>query len=320
MIARGCLVAVVAGLLAVPAVRADDTQWDWLAGTEWYVPAANLLAYYASDTDLESTLPVRDQTLWNITTSSNGQFSGNTQATLTIGETSSVSTTTVTGVVTPGGQVRMIFTPSGDSAGGPVTVGIGQMRDIAPGGVGTLAEMQMITGASGVYVTHWAYMAQIPDGSFTPPTAADYPPDTLLSTEWAWMDGTSWALSAPAVFGTTDAAQFSVAAYTNGYFWGSGVAPASVGGAAFTLIGSATPEGDVLFNVLVNGVFTNLAGQITGDATTGAMALRDYMGTDDFGDAATANVSPVPEPSPVALLLAAGLLLLRMRRRGTAGA
>src|SRR5260221_272414 len=79
MIARGYLIVVVAALLAVPAVRGDGT-YDWLAGTQWYVPEANLLAYRAPVTDLSSTLPISDQTLWNITSSVNGQFSGTTQA------------------------------------------------------------------------------------------------------------------------------------------------------------------------------------------------------------------------------------------------
>ncbi|MFZ4774680.1 MAG: PEP-CTERM sorting domain-containing protein [Terrimicrobiaceae bacterium] len=308
MNARRCLVAVVTGLLLVPTLRADS--YDWLAGTQWYVPTANLLAYLTPGTNLSNPLPISDQTLWDITGSAAGQFTGQSTATLTIGSSDTISTSSMAGIITPEGQVRIVFTPNGDSAGGPVTVGIGQVRDV---GLGAQIEMQMLTGSeSTTFATHWAYMTEIPAGPFTPPDTFDE--GTLLSTEWAWTAGTTWNLSAPGVFGTSDAAQFSLEGYRNGYFWGTGFAPASAGGAAFTEIGSVTPEGNVLFNMLVGGTLTNLTGQIAGEATTGTMALRGYVGTDDFGDAATATVAAVPEPSTVALILAAGLLLLRFRR------
>jgi hypothetical protein len=309
VIMRGILTAMAAVvLLAVPAARGDST-YDWLAGTQWYVPAANMLAYRASVTDLSTTLPISDQTLWNITTSSNGLFSGSTQATLTTLGIPVTTTATMDGIVTPGGQIRIIFTPNGASAGGPVTVGIGQMRDLGLG-LGQQVEMQMLTGSGLSYVTHWAYMTQIPGAPFTPPDSYD---GTLLSTEWAWMDGTSWNLSAPGVFGTADAAEFSISGYRSGYFWGTGVAP---DGGAFTHIGSVTPEGNVLFNVLVDGTLTNLTGLMTGNAATGAMALRGYVGTDDFGDAAVAAV--VPEPGAWGLLTAFAMLAVlvaRVRRK-----
>lgn len=291
---RGFFVAVAAGTLSWSSAR-GDSSYDWLTGTQWYVPAANLLAYIAPGTDLSTPLPIRDQTLWNITSSSGGTFTGESTATLTILGQETVSTSSMSGIVTPGGQVRIVFTPNGASAGGPVTVGIGQVRD---GEGGPQFEMQMLTGSGSSYVTHWAYMTEVPAGEFTPSDTFD--PGTLLSTEWAWMDGTTWNLAAPGVFGTAGTAQFSVSDYRNGYFWGTGLAP---GGEVFTHLGSVTPEGNVLFNVLVDGVLTNLTGQIAGDAATGTMALRGYVGTEDFGDAAVAAV--VPEPGTVALLAAA---------------
>ena len=297
--------------LAAPMARGDG--YDWLAGTQWYVPTANLLAYLTSDTDLSNPLPIGDQTLWDLTSSSGGLFSGQSTATLTVLGSDTVSTSSIAGIITPEGQVRITFTPNGDSTGGPVTVGIGQVRDV---GLGPQIEMQMMTGSGSSYATHWAYMTQLPPGEFTPPNV--YDEGTLLSTEWAWMNGTTWDLSAPGVFGTTDAAQFSLEGYRNGYFWGTGVAPASTGGAAFTEIGSVTPEGNVLFNVLSGGTLSSLTGQITGDASMGAMALRGYEGTDDFGDAAAATMVAVPEPVATRLLVALGvaaLVVVRMRRR-----
>lgn len=296
----------VAGL-AWTSARADSSS-DWLVGTQWYVPAANLLAYVAPGTDLSTPVPIRDQTLWNITAASGGTFEGESTATLTILGTDTVSTSSMSGIVTPSGQVRIVFTPNGASAGGPVTVGIGQLRDV---GMGTQIEMQMLTGSGSSYVTHWAYMTEAPDGPFVPPV--DYDEGTLLSTEWAWMEGTAWNLSAPGVFGTAAAAQFSVAGYRNGYFWGSGV---DAGGESFTHIGSVTPEGNVLFNILLDGVLTNLTGQMSGDAATGAMALRGYMGTEDFGDAAMASVVPEPATGGLVLAALAGWMAWTVRRNG----
>lgn len=301
---RGFLAVLAVGVIGGTSARAESPS-DWLADTQWYVPAANLLAYLAPGTDLSSPIPIGDQTLWNITSASDGTFIGESSATLTILGEDTVSTASMSGIVTPEGQVRIIFTPNGESAGGPVTVGIGQVRTVE--GL-KFMEMQMMTGIGAAYVTHWAYMAQVPDGPFTPPT--DWHEGTLLSTEWAWMDGTTWNLAAPGVFGTADPAQFSVIGYRNGYFWGTGLA---ADGDAFTHIGSVTPEGNVLFNVLVDGVLTNLTGQIVGDATTGTMALRGYVGTENFGDAAIASV--VPEPETVALLAAAGVLAMGAARR-----
>lgn len=295
------LTAVIIGFSSA-SVRANGNQWDWLAGTQWYVPADNLLAYLVSGTDFSQPAPIGDQTLWNFTSSSGGVFSGTSVAYLDIAGSATTSSSTVTGVVTPEGQIRMKFLADN----GVETVGIGQFRSVDGG---TQMQMQMMTGIGTAYVTHWAYMVPVPDPPFVPPTT--YPPGTLTSPEWSWMAGTSWSLVAPGIFGTTDAAQFQVTDYVNGYFWGSGSGPA--GSDAFTQIGSVTPEGNVLFNLLVDGEVVNLTGQITGDASNGQMALRGYLGTETFGDVATASV--VPEPSALALLAAAGLLSAFARYR-----
>jgi len=302
-------VAFVALLILASPIRnsvADSSQWDWLAGTQWYVPAPNLLAYLVSTTDLSSNVPVSDQTLWNLTSSTNGVIVGTSVATFTLGGVSSSSTSAMNGVVTDTGQIRIVFTLEGTTT---QTVGIGQFRTE---GTGTQMEMQMITGSGGPYLTHWAYMEQIPDPGFVPPSV--YPPGTLVSQEWKWMAGTTWTLTAPGIFGTSDPAQFFVSDYVNGYFWGTGTESASGGSAAFSQIGNVTPEGNILFSLLVDGELVNLAGQIGGtDASNGTMALRGYIGTDSFGDAAVASV--IPEPSVGILLVIAGVGFYWIRSR-----
>ena len=88
--------------------------------------------------------------------------------------------------------------------------------------------------------------------------------------------------------------------------------------ATYTQIGSTTPEGNVLFNVLISGTLTSLAGQITGTGLTGQMVLRSYDGT-NFGPAGYATVVSVPEPSTSCMALAGlacgGYSLFRRRKR-----
>src|SRR5215831_943802 len=50
-------------------------KWNWLAGTRWYVPGENLLAYL-SDLTLTGVLPVADQTIWSLTEAGDGRFVG----------------------------------------------------------------------------------------------------------------------------------------------------------------------------------------------------------------------------------------------------
>lgn len=99
-------VAFVALLILAFPIRnsvADSSQWDWLAGTQWYVPAPNLLAYLVSPTGFSSNVPVSDQTLWDITSSTNGVIVGTSVATFTLGGIESSSTSAMNGVVTDSG-------------------------------------------------------------------------------------------------------------------------------------------------------------------------------------------------------------------------
>ncbi|CAN5531904.1 hypothetical protein BH09VER1_BH09VER1_23220 [soil metagenome] len=301
---RSAVLSLVIGFGLVSGAIAQSTTWDsLLSNSQWYVPGDNLLAYLTSGTSLAQVTPAADQTLWSLGTATNGVFTGTTQAQLKIGPVVSDSTMTMNGVVTDSGQIRIVFTSTTAT-----TVGIGQMRDLSGT---TYMEMQMLTGeggSSGSYVTHWAYMAPYDGNPGTLPPL-DIPTGPIAQ-EWVWMEGTTWALDSPDLFGPGGSGTFTVDTYNNGYYWGSGTGTTG----AFTMIGSATPEGNILFNTLNGNVLTSLTGEITGDATNGVMALRIYNSDGNLGDGATANV--VPEPGVVGLLLAAtGASIAFSRRR-----
>lgn len=281
---------LAAALALGPGTAPAQSEWDdLLSNSEWYVPAENLLAYMTSPTSFANPIPIADQTLWEIGTCTDGMFTGTSNATLKSGSFESTSTASMNGLVTPSGQVRIQFTQEG----GPTVIGVGQMRNVE--GV-DYVEMQMITGGgSGPFVTHWAYMAEY-EGQELPPLEID---GGLRSQEWIWMKGTDWSLATPPSLGLGGPASFHVDNYLNGYFWGSGTSP----NGDFTLIGSATPEGNILYNFLLDGELVTLSGQITGNAENGAMALRNYTSLDDIGQIATAQV--VPEPGVVGLLVLA---------------
>ncbi len=257
---------VVAGG-SVPA-SAQSAVWDaTISNTNWYVPVPQLLAYAAPVTGFSNPIPIGDQTLWTLGTATNGSFTGTSSAQLAIGSSVSTSDSTIQGFVTTSGQITMLFTPI---SGGVVTVGLGQMRTI--NGVAQM-EMQMITGDS-LLVTHWAYMLPYDPSTFTPP-----PPAPVMANsvpEWAWTLGTRWRIASPSMFGTTTPGRFVMSDYQNGYFWGSGAAPSGSSSGNFTLLGSITPEGRVLFNTLSRGTLTSLYGAVSGDASDAQMLTSTY--------------------------------------------
>lgn len=263
----GFAICVMVAGGSVPA-SAQSAVWDTaISNTNWYVPVPQLLAYAAPTTGFSNPIPIGDQTLWSLGTSTNGSFTGTSSAQLAIGSSISTSNSTIQGFVTTAGQITMVFTPT---SGGVATVGLGQMRTI--NGVAQM-EMQMITGQS-LLVTHWAYMLPYNPATFTPPAPAPVPANSV--PEWAWTLGTRWRIASPTMFGTATAGRFVISNYQNGYFWGSGAAPAGSSTGNFTLLGSVTPEGRVLFNTLSSGNLTSLYGAATGDASGAQMLTSTY--------------------------------------------
>lgn len=307
------MLAVVLPLAASSGARAGT--WDsLLSNSHWYVPQENLLAYTSNSTSFTTPPPVAlwDQTLWSLGTAVDGRFTGSAQATFYVSpEISYTSSDSIVGIATEPGQIRMRFTPT---SGGSAVIGIGQFREVN----GTTAmQMQMISGSAGeAYTTHWAYMLPYAPGNFTPPDPR--PNSDLTSTQWAWTPGTTWAYQSDQLFGPGGVGSFTITNYRNGYFWGSGTGPTGALGESFTQLGSITPEGNVLFNVLTGSstpTLLTLTGQVTGGPLTGQMALRTYefSGSDPaFGPVGVAVI--VPEPSAW-LLLAAGVAAVTVAGR-----
>ena len=281
---------VVAGVVSMAAgVSAQDTRWDAiLSNSNWYVPVPGLIAYATSNSNQAiNPIPIGDQTLWALGTATNGVFSGQSLVSFAIGGlVTPPGTSSMQGIVTEAGQIRIAFS-SPDS---PTIIGIGQMREIS--GV-PLMEMQMITGSS-LLITHWAYMTPYNPVIFTPPSPTQYVTTDITSPQWRWTAGTTWRVSSQALFGTAAPGTFKISDYSNGYYWGVGAAPQDSTVGNFTVLGSMTPEGNVLFSFLLEGGSLNsLSGQITGDATTGAMVLRPYTLSGTFGDPTLADIMPV---------------------------
>lgn len=112
---------------------AQSTAWDsLLSNTSWYVPVPNLIAYMTGNQSFTTPPPITvgDQTLWALGTVSQGAFTGTSTASFRAGPISFSESTTMQGLVSPSGQIVIVFTPVG---GGTATIGIGQMRSI--GGV-----------------------------------------------------------------------------------------------------------------------------------------------------------------------------------------
>jgi outer membrane autotransporter protein len=263
-------VLVSHGLMSL--ALAQSAVWDsTISNTSWYVPVPQLLAYMSQRSGFTNPLPIGDQTLWTLGTSINGVFSGTSNATLNVDSKLSLSTTIMQGTVTTAGKITIFFTPAG---GGTTTVGVGQMQ--SRGGSSQM-EMQMITGTD-LLTTHWAYMLPYNLATFTPP-AAQAIPLSISAPNWSWTQGTPWKLVSPTTFGVSTPASFIISNYKNGYFWGQGVGPAGSSVSSFTLLGSTTPEGKVLFNTLSNGTLTSLYGDLSGSALNAQMLMAAYGAT-----------------------------------------
>ncbi len=260
----GAMGALLAGLPAF----AQSSPWDpIITNSNWYVTVPQMLAYAAPSTSFANPMPIGDQTLWSLGTSTNGNFTGTSSAELAIGPISTTSDSDIQGYVTPSGQITMVFTPT---TGGATTIGLGQM--VERGGV-TEMEMQMITGTS-LLVSHWAYMVPYDPQTFTPPAAQVVPSNA--SPQWAWTAGTPWRIVSPGLFGAPGAGTLVITNYKSGYFWGTGIGPGGASAGTYTLLGSITPEGRVLFNIIQGGALISLYGGIEGDASAAQMLLGTY--------------------------------------------
>lgn len=266
---RAMMTGLAAGLaLAAAPVAAQTTAWDeTLSNSHWYVPVPQLLAYGSSGTSFANPFPLGDQTLWAFGPATNGAFNGLLSAELSLGNLEFPSNMTISGQVAPDGSVVMIF--DSDDLEAPV-VGLGQMKTI-DGQPAML--MQMITPGS-MMVTHWAYMLTYDPATFTPPPPQAIPV-TLSSRQWMWTEGTPWRMVDPSLFGSDAPGTFVITNYVNGYFWGQGIGPDG-SGVTYTLLGSITPDGKVLYNAISDGELVSLYGDVRGDASAAAMILSGY--------------------------------------------
>jgi hypothetical protein len=138
----------------------DPGHWKWLAGTTWYVPKSGLPALRYDPKTGVST-PVRDQTVYNVASYTDGYFSGKTVIQTTApGAPPSVVLRNLVASVTPQGAVMLTFIPPDPTGSLHTTVGIGQF--VCRLGSWSM-EMQMSTG-SGATINHWAPMVNCRDG------------------------------------------------------------------------------------------------------------------------------------------------------------
>ena len=263
---------------------ADLSRFDQLVVGKWYVPVENLLAYLVVDP--ANPTPIGDQTLWDITTSTNGKFSGTTSATFAIptsgGLVTFSSSATMEGWITPEGRIRMDFT----STTGSVVTGVGNLRFVD----GRWAmQMQMATGEGDGFVAHWAYMLKLGQGDIPPePTPDGFIDADLRSEEWNWLLGTRWDLVDTGLFGTTTTegktlpgrGVYSIEGYRNGYFWGTGQSTTT----SFGVFGSVTPEGTVFLTVSQpDEPLVTRTGTLRNTPQGGLMTWRSYDGTAELG-------------------------------------
>lgn len=294
----GAELRTTAGGSSVRTGQRADQRWDRLLVGTWYVPAANLLAYrvvsYGAD-----PVSLADQTIFQIPSAQRGVFSGTVVTYLSQplggGFGAGPFHYTMTGVVTPQGQIRITFTPVDPTQ--PTITGIGTMQFVR--GEWRMA-MQMATGTF-PYVIHWAYMTKLPPGVTPPPPEEPPPGGSLRSGEWRWLRGTRWSLADTELSDMPTGSGFRVGtfqidSYRNGYFWGNGQGPTP-----FTVVGSVTPEGRVFLVLSMEGgpsvTRTGVLQQTGGGRWV--MRFRSYEGPPQFGEAQLLGESCATEWSRV---------------------
>lgn len=145
----------------------DASDFSWLEGTYWYVPAADLPAMQYDAT--RNTLAwIVDQTVWHITGYRDGYFWGSCSVLIhdagdeepARGRGARPTGLALLGSITPEGSVHLTFVADAALTSRSATIGIG--RAIEHEG-GVALEMQMSTGTL-ERTAHWAYMRQTRPG------------------------------------------------------------------------------------------------------------------------------------------------------------
>jgi hypothetical protein len=143
-----------AGAAVAPTAR----KWSWLANTYWYVPTTNLAAVlYNSSTGRLS--PVSDQTVFHITGYREGYFWGDTVTQL---GSSSPSSSSMLGSVTPQGKVLLTFTQTSTNGSLSITDGYGVMQ--RKHGQWTMENQMFTAPTETLQIGHWAYTVQTRPG------------------------------------------------------------------------------------------------------------------------------------------------------------
>jgi len=261
-------------------ISSPAQRWDPLLVGTWYVPSANLLAYLVgpSGTNL---VPIQDQTTFQITSAYDGFFTGETQVQFTLPTPSGWIQApplqyTLTGLVTPQGQIRLNFTQAGSDQA--ATTGVGYMEFVD----GSWRMTMQMASNSTPYVTHWAYMTKETSGA-TPPTATGSAPVGMPSfDQWSWLMNTEWMLADAELLGSQGVGVFRIEGYDGGYFWGEGMGPTP-----FSVVGSMTPQGS-LFLVLTpagGSAVTRTGNLLLGSGGQWEMLFRSYEGSPALGAA-----------------------------------
>jgi outer membrane autotransporter protein len=295
---KSIFVSTTVAIMLMMKIGAAQSQTNYstiIAGSNWDVPAANLLGYVASTTSgLSNATPLGDQTTWGCqlgvngctTTSTSGMkvtsvaggttsFVGSATGVFALGPITFIpSYASISGTVAPSGQISMVFTPTNSSGvitGAPTTLGFGQF--VTYNGANAI-QMQMFTPVQGLYVTHWANMVPY-DG--TNATQITSNPTTTANPAYSWTAGTVWKIVDPILFGSTKPGRFTINNYSGGYFTGTGIGPDGKT-ITFSQLGSVTPEGKVLFATLKTGSaeIATSYGSITGSNTNASMVLAGY--------------------------------------------
>jgi len=260
-------------LTAAAPAPAQSTKWDkFMSDSIWYCPPQNFLAMETAGTNFLKPERILDETVWFIGDCTNGRFSGRSVANLDVAGQVQTSTLQMTGVILDSGRYRIQFS----APGAPTTIGIGR---VLPDSEGTLfLQAQMFTGtggANGYYVTHWANSPRRGEVIFV---------DKTPSVN-RWIQRTNWTLSSAELFGRRGVGQFRIRHYEQGFFWGVGQGPFGSSTPRFTLIGSVTPNGHVLFNTVSRGKVHSFAGDLYGSRRRAHMILRQYEQPFDLKDA-----------------------------------